>query len=117
MTNCSKTKYTATTSETCIKRLRTAAIVDHSKASPTAGDSAHLQQLSQAVVQLNGKPLSLLSVIIYNVLSTLCRATSDGYINFGCSREVLFLRVFFNGKRHCARKIVLPLMRGAALGC
>ena len=29
------------------------------------------------------------------VLSNLCRATSGGYINFGCSREVLFLRGYF----------------------
>jgi len=29
------------------------------------------------------------------VLSNLCRATSGGYINVGCSREVLFLRGFF----------------------
>ena len=29
------------------------------------------------------------------VLSNLCRATSGGYINFGCSREVLFIRGSF----------------------
>jgi len=29
------------------------------------------------------------------LLSNLCRATSGGYINFGCSREVLFLRGYF----------------------
>jgi len=32
------------------------------------------------------------------ILSNLCRATSRGFINFGCSREVLFLRGYFNGK-------------------
>jgi len=34
-------------------------------------------------------PLSI--YLLYN----LCRATSGGYINFGCSREVLFLRGSF----------------------
>jgi len=29
------------------------------------------------------------------ILSNLCRATSGGYINLGCSREVLFLRGYF----------------------
>jgi len=29
------------------------------------------------------------------LLSNLCRATSGAYINFGCSKEVLFLRGYF----------------------
>jgi len=35
---------------------------------------------------------------VYNgdvVLSNLCRSTLGGYINFSCSREVLFLRGYF----------------------
>jgi len=31
----------------------------------------------------------------YQVLCNLCRATSGGYINFGCSREVFFFRGLF----------------------
>ena len=40
------------------------------------------------------KPL-LCFLFFISVLSNLCRATSGGYINFGCSREVLFLRGYF----------------------
>ena len=48
-----------------------------------------------------------------DVLSNLCRATSGGYINFGCSREVLFRRGYFHGQCHCAWEIFLPVERGS----
>jgi len=32
---------------------------------------------------------------LFNELFNLCRATSGGYIKFSCSREVLFLRGYF----------------------
>ena len=32
---------------------------------------------------------------VSDILSNLCRATSGGYINFGCSIDVLFLRGYY----------------------
>jgi len=49
----------------------------------------------------------------YLLLSNLCRATSGGYINFGCSREVLFLRGYFQWSMSLRREITLPVERGS----
>jgi len=57
-----------------------------------------------------------------NIYTNLCRATSGGYIKFGCSREVLFLRGYFQWSMSLREGDVFAgrerkaLVRGAALG-
>ena len=53
------------------------------------------------------------SVLINELLSNLCRATSRGYINCGCSREVLFLGGNFQWSMCRAGQISMPVDRGS----
>ena len=47
------------------------------------------------------------------LLSNLCRATSRGYIKFGCSREVLFLGGNFQWSMYRTGEIFMPVDRGS----
>ena len=47
------------------------------------------------------------------VLPNLCKTTSGGYINFGCSREVLFLRRNFQWSMSLRGGDILPVKRGS----
>jgi len=49
----------------------------------------------------------------HHILSNLCRATSRGYINFGCSRDLLFLGGNFQWSMCRAGEIFMPVDRGS----
>jgi len=47
------------------------------------------------------------------ILSNLCIATSGGYKQFGCSREALFLRGYFQWSMSLRQGDILPVERGS----
>ena len=80
----------------------------------TPWHSIYLDKVFYKYILLKDTYIEHMAIVLTTyILSNLCRATSRGYINFGCSRKVLFLGCYFQWSMCHAGEIVLLVERGS----